>query len=102
MGFPLVCQRETYRRTCTRTFSSKVHQKEAEARGCFKDRDGKSRQQDQVIIYTSRPGVVIGKRLERDQLLADIQSQTKNEVYVNIQGFESPTWMLSLWPKISP
>ncbi|NQY99287.1 MAG: 30S ribosomal protein S3 [Bdellovibrionales bacterium] len=44
-----------------------------------------------VIIHTSRPGVVIGKKgSSRDQLLADIQSQTKNEVYVNIQEVRKP------------
>ena len=44
-----------------------------------------------VIIHTSRPGVVIGKKgSSRDQLLADIQAQTKNEVYVNIQEVRKP------------
>ena len=44
-----------------------------------------------VIIHTSRPGVVIGKKgSSRDQLLADIQSQTKNEVYVNIHEVRKP------------
>ncbi len=44
-----------------------------------------------IIIHTARPGVVIGKKgTGIDSLKADIQSQTKNEVFVNIQEVRKP------------
>lgn len=44
-----------------------------------------------IIIHTARPGVVIGKKgTGIDTLKADIQSQTKNEVFVNIQEVRKP------------
>ena len=44
-----------------------------------------------IIIHTARPGVVIGKKgTGIDALKADIQSQTKNEVFVNIQEVRKP------------
>lgn len=44
-----------------------------------------------VIISTARPGVVIGKKgAGIDQLKADVQKLTKNEVFVNIQEVRKP------------
>ena len=44
-----------------------------------------------VIIFTSRPGIVIGKKgVGIDALTADIQKQTKNKVVVNIQEVRKP------------
>jgi small subunit ribosomal protein S3 len=44
-----------------------------------------------VIISTARPGVVIGKKgTGIDALKADLQKQTPNEVYVNIQEVRKP------------
>ncbi|MCB0407739.1 MAG: 30S ribosomal protein S3, partial [Bdellovibrionales bacterium] len=44
-----------------------------------------------IIIHTARPGVVIGKKgTGIDSLKADIQSQTKNEVFLNIQEVRKP------------
>ena len=44
-----------------------------------------------IIISTARPGVVIGKKgTGIDALKADLQKQTKNEVYVNIQEIRKP------------
>lgn len=44
-----------------------------------------------VIISTARPGVVIGKKgTGIDALKADIQKQTTNEVFVNIQEVRKP------------
>jgi len=44
-----------------------------------------------IIISTSRPGVVIGKKgASRDALKADIQKLTPNEVFINIQEIRKP------------
>ena len=44
-----------------------------------------------VIIHTARPGVVIGKKgAGIDQLKADVQKLTTNEVFVNIQEVRKP------------
>lgn len=44
-----------------------------------------------IIISTARPGVVIGKKgTGIDMLKADIQKQTKNEVFLNIQEIRKP------------
>ena len=44
-----------------------------------------------VIVYTARPGVVIGKKgAGIDGLKADIQKQTTSEVFVNIQEIRKP------------
>ena len=44
-----------------------------------------------VVIFTSRPGVVIGKKgVGIDALTTDIQKQTKNKVIVNIQEIRKP------------
>ncbi|MCB0413543.1 MAG: 30S ribosomal protein S3 [Bdellovibrionales bacterium] len=44
-----------------------------------------------IIISTARPGVVIGKKgTGIDALKADIQKQTTNEVFVNIQEIRKP------------
>jgi len=44
-----------------------------------------------IIISTARPGVVIGKKgTGIDTLKSDIQKQTKNEVFLNIQEIRKP------------
>ena len=44
-----------------------------------------------VIVYTARPGVVIGKKgAGIDGLKLDIQKQTSSEVFVNIQEIRKP------------
>lgn len=44
-----------------------------------------------VIIHTARPGVVIGKKgAGIDQLKAEVQKLTTNEVFVNIQEVRKP------------
>ena len=44
-----------------------------------------------IIISTARPGVVIGKKgTGIDALKADLQKQTPNEVFVNIQEVRKP------------
>lgn len=44
-----------------------------------------------IIISTARPGVVIGKKgTGIDTLKADIQKQTKNEVFLNIEEIRKP------------
>ena len=44
-----------------------------------------------VIISTARPGVVIGKKGSGiDQLKADVQKLTPNEVFINIQEVRKP------------
>ncbi len=44
-----------------------------------------------IIIFTARPGVVIGKKgTGIDALKADIQKQTPNEVFLNIQEVRKP------------
>lgn len=44
-----------------------------------------------IIISTARPGVVIGKKgAGIDQLKADVQKLTTNEVFVNIQEVRKP------------
>lgn len=44
-----------------------------------------------IIISTARPGVVIGKKgAGIDQLKADVQKLTSNEVFINIQEVRKP------------
>jgi len=44
-----------------------------------------------IIISTARPGVVIGKKgAGIDQLKADVQKLTPNEVFINIQEVRKP------------
>src|ERR1700756_4647579 len=44
-----------------------------------------------LIIYTSRPGIIIGRKgAEIDKLKADIQKRTNREVYINIQEIHRP------------
>ena len=44
-----------------------------------------------IIISTARPGIVIGKKgTGIDALKADIQKQTPNEVFLNIQEVRKP------------
>lgn len=44
-----------------------------------------------IIISTARPGVVIGKKGSGiDSLKADIQKQTNNEIFLNIQEVRKP------------
>ena len=39
-----------------------------------------------ITIYTSRPGIIIGRKgAEIDKLKVDIQKRTNREVYINIQ-----------------
>jgi small subunit ribosomal protein S3 len=44
-----------------------------------------------IIIYTSRPGIIIGRKgAEIDKLKVDIQKRTNREVYINIQEIHRP------------
>ena len=44
-----------------------------------------------ITIYTSRPGIIIGRKgSEIDKLKADIQKRTNREVYINIQEIHRP------------
>ena len=44
-----------------------------------------------ITIYTSRPGIIIGRKgSEIDKLKADIQKRTNREVYINIQEIQRP------------
>ena len=45
----------------------------------------------QIDIYTSRPGIIIGRKgTEIEKLKADIQKRTNREVYINIQEIHRP------------
>ncbi len=44
-----------------------------------------------VIVHTSRPGIIIGRKgSEIDKLKADLQAATGREVYINIQEVHKP------------
>ena len=44
-----------------------------------------------IIIYTSRPGIIIGRKgAEIDKLKIDVQKRTNREVYINIQEIHRP------------
>ena len=44
-----------------------------------------------ITIYTSRPGIIIGRKgSEIDKLKGEIQKQTSREVYINIQEIHRP------------
>jgi len=44
-----------------------------------------------IDIYTSRPGIIIGRKgTEVDKLKTDIQKQTSREVFINIQEIQKP------------
>lgn len=48
-------------------------------------------QKSRVIIHTARPGIVIGRRgSEVDQLRAELEKLTENEVYVVVQEIKNP------------
>ena len=42
-------------------------------------------------IYTSRPGIIIGRKgTEVEKLKAEVQKRTKREVFINIQEIQKP------------
>src|SRR5436305_14050733 len=44
-----------------------------------------------ITIYTSRPGIIIGRKgAEIDKLKIDVQKRTNREVYINIQEIHRP------------
>jgi small subunit ribosomal protein S3 len=44
-----------------------------------------------ITIYTSRPGIIIGRKgSEIDKLKVDVQKRTNREVYINIQEIHRP------------
>ena len=44
-----------------------------------------------LIIYTSRPGIIIGRKgTEVDKLKTEIQKKTNREVFINIQEIQKP------------
>ncbi|MBI4482574.1 MAG: 30S ribosomal protein S3 [Acidobacteria bacterium] len=44
-----------------------------------------------LLIYTSRPGIIIGRKgSEIDKLKNDLQAATKREVFINIQEIDKP------------
>jgi small subunit ribosomal protein S3 len=44
-----------------------------------------------IDIYTSRPGIIIGRKgAEVDKLKAEIQKRTNREVFINIQEIQKP------------
>jgi small subunit ribosomal protein S3 len=44
-----------------------------------------------IIIYTSRPGIIIGRKgTEVDKLKQEIQKKTNREVFINIQEIQKP------------
>src|SRR5215475_4373365 len=44
-----------------------------------------------ITIYTSRPGIIIGRKgAEIDKLKVDVQKRTNREVYINIQEIHRP------------
>ena len=44
-----------------------------------------------IIIYTSRPGIIIGRKgTEVDKLKSEIQKKTNREVFINIQEIQKP------------
>jgi len=45
-----------------------------------------------IHIYTSRPGIIIGRKgTEVDKLKQEIQKRTNREVFINIQRSRSPS-----------
>ena len=47
--------------------------------------------QVRVTIHTSRPGVIIGRKgIEVDKLKSELESMTKNQVYINIREIKKP------------
>src|SRR5207248_8562909 len=44
-----------------------------------------------IDIYTSRPGIIIGRKgTEVDKLKTEIQKRTNREVFINIQEIQKP------------
>ena len=44
-----------------------------------------------IDIYTSRPGIIIGRKgTEVDKLKQEIQKKTNREVFINIQEIQKP------------
>ena len=44
-----------------------------------------------VVVYTSRPGIIIGRKgSEIERLKSDLQSETGREVFINIQEVHKP------------
>lgn len=45
-----------------------------------------------VIIYTARPGIIIGRKgADIDRLRDDLQDKTKKEIYIEIKEIKNPT-----------
>ena len=56
-----------------------------------------------IIIYTSRPGIIIGRKgAEIDKLKSDLSSKTGREVLVSIQEIHKPELNAQLRPRRSP
>jgi small subunit ribosomal protein S3 len=48
-------------------------------------------QKARITVHTARPGIVIGRRgAEVDQLRADLEKLTENEVYIVVQEIKNP------------
>ena len=51
-------------------------------------------------IWTSRPGVVIGRGGSEIQVVKDeLQKQTGSKIMINVQEIKNPTWWLSLFQR---
>ena len=58
---------------------------------CRRSRFERAANKLKIDIYTSRPGIIIGRKgTEVDKLKTEIQKQTNREVFINIQEIQKP------------
>ena len=82
----------TTRSCCTRTSSCARRLKKRFAHaGVAKIETERAANKLKIDIYTSRPGIIIGRKgTEVDKLKQEIQKKTNREVFINIQEIQKP------------
>ena len=82
----------TTRSCCTRTWRCAATLKKRFAHaGVSKIETERAANKLKIDIYTSRPGIIIGRKgTEVDKLKQEIQKRTNREVFINIQEIQKP------------
>ena len=81
----------TTRSCCTRTCAARDLKKRFAHAGVSKIEIERAANKLKIDIYTSRPGIIIGRKgTEVDKLKQEIQKRTNREVFINIQEIQKP------------
>ena len=81
----------TTRSCCTRIWRCASLKKRFAHAGVSKIETERAANKLKIDIYTSRPGIIIGRKgTEVDKLKQEIQKRTSREVFINIQEIQKP------------